>query len=129
MYLRRGLVLESGTPAALLAKEDTEMGKLVRGHGSRLSSSGSSTPRSSDGDEGTTIAASTPSPDMEVQSDEDLMKPNAGRRESFGKAALLDALPTKQETEMNKEHREKGTSRCSLRGNNLTGSCSRSSQV
>jgi ATP-binding cassette subfamily C (CFTR/MRP) protein 1 len=108
LYLRRGIVLEAGPPGALLAREDTELGKLVRGHGTRRSgTSGASTPRSSGDDETTTLAASSPA-EEKLDDGEALKGP---RRESFGRAALLDTLPTKQETEMNKEHREQG--RCS----------------
>jgi ATP-binding cassette subfamily C (CFTR/MRP) protein 1 len=104
LYLRRGIVLEAGPPGALLAREDTELSKLVRGHGTRRSgASGASTPRSAGDDETSTLAA-----EEDIDGGE---APKGPRRESFGRAALLDTLPTKQETEMNKEHREQG--RCS----------------
>ncbi|KAG5642913.1 hypothetical protein DXG03_001884 [Asterophora parasitica] len=44
VFIRRGIILENGTYETLMENSDGELSKLVRGHGSNGSSSGTSTP-------------------------------------------------------------------------------------
>ncbi|XP_006462121.1 hypothetical protein AGABI2DRAFT_151707 [Agaricus bisporus var. bisporus H97] len=44
IFLRRGIVLESGSYQELIANEESEISKLIRGHGTSGGSSGTSTP-------------------------------------------------------------------------------------
>jgi ATP-binding cassette subfamily C (CFTR/MRP) protein 1 len=110
LYLRRGVILDSGPVDDVLAREESELSKLIRGHGNDLHVSGRSTPRStvfsqSDDEIGTAIdSANSDSPTSSPTS----TSLPSGRRESFSKAKLISSLPLTQPAEMTKEHREKG---------------------
>jgi ATP-binding cassette, subfamily C (CFTR/MRP), member 1 len=98
IYMRRGVILDVGPPDEVLAREESELSKLVRGHSSDVSSSGLSTPRSIDvsrSDDEITTAVGSISAGSTAGSPASSM-PLKGRRESFGKAKLLDTLPLKQ---------------------------------
>jgi ATP-binding cassette, subfamily C (CFTR/MRP), member 1 len=113
LYLRRGIVMDQGPAEEVLRRDESELSKLVRGHSADLSRSGRSTPRSREeprsDDDATTVVESS----REESQWEPARSPNSGplsnrRRESFGKAKLLGALPVQQPAEATKEHREKG---------------------
>jgi ATP-binding cassette subfamily C (CFTR/MRP) protein 1 len=115
LYLRRGIILDSGPTAEVLAQENSQLSRLVRGHSTNSGLSGHSTPRSgedirsSDDDEATTVVNSSKAGS---ESERSVIIPSrllpAERRSSFGKAKLLDSLPVKAPAELSKEHREKG---------------------
>ncbi|TCD67602.1 hypothetical protein EIP91_012232 [Steccherinum ochraceum] len=109
VYLRRGLVLESGSYDALISNEQSELYKLVKGHGS-LSASGVSTPF-------TGGASSTASSETAVNSSRDLTEEKLEsvteklqRKKSFTKAVLSNTLPVRgvQSDGLTKEHTEQG---------------------
>lgn len=126
VYLRRGVVLESGSYDGLIGTEQSELYKLVyvnpflfsehcahvrssKGHGS-LSASGVSTPF-------TGGASSTPSSETAVASSRDLtqeklesLTEKLQRKKSFTKAVLSNTLPVRgsQSDGLTKEHTEQG---------------------
>ncbi|THH32362.1 hypothetical protein EUX98_g1802 [Antrodiella citrinella] len=110
VYLRRGLILESGSYENLINNEQSELYKLVRGHGSH-SASGVSTPF-------TGGASSTPSSETAVNSSELTEERLEGvteklqlqRKKSFTKAVLSNTPPIRgtQSDGITKEHSEHG---------------------
>ncbi|KAH7930359.1 P-loop containing nucleoside triphosphate hydrolase protein [Leucogyrophana mollusca] len=103
-YIRRGIILECGSYSELLANPESEVRKLVQGHGS---TSGASTPGRSSG-------ISTPSSDGGIQStlagSLEVIAEKVVRRESFRKA-ILAAPPSVREPSSSgpsKEHSEQG---------------------
>ncbi|EIN06055.1 multidrug resistance-associated ABC transporter [Punctularia strigosozonata HHB-11173 SS5] len=112
MFIRRGIVLESGSYVSLMANSESEIAKLVRGHGVNLSSSssGASTPRRGDGsppaDDTTTLADSTKEGELD---DRDSVIAEKSRKHSFGRAQLADTLPVRTTQDgPSKEHIEQG---------------------
>ncbi|CDO77661.1 hypothetical protein BN946_scf184969.g12 [Trametes cinnabarina] len=114
LYMRRGVIIESGSYAELVSNPQTELHKLIKGHGNLTASltSGMSTPF-------ITGFSATPSSESEttaVESNVDLTEEKLRtidktliRRKSFGKAVLEDALPTKTASDgPTKEHIEQG---------------------
>ncbi|KAI0629229.1 metal resistance protein YCF1 [Trametes polyzona] len=113
LYMRRGVILECGAYAELISNTQTELHKLVKGHGNLTASltSGMSTPF-------ITGFSATPSSESEtaVGSNQDLTEEKLEsvdktliRRKSFGKAVLEDALPTRTAQDgPTKEHTEQG---------------------
>jgi ATP-binding cassette, subfamily C (CFTR/MRP), member 1 len=106
-FLRRGILLECGSPEELLAREDSEIAKLVKGHSTGKHSSGAATPVS---DSETKTLASQESPDGEMSTSAELEKTKIplDRRKSFGTAVLADTLPVRAPAELSKEHKEQG---------------------
>ncbi|KAH8093747.1 metal resistance protein YCF1 [Cristinia sonorae] len=109
VYLRRGLIIESGSYSSLINNEQSELYKLVKGHGN-LNSSGMSTPF-------TGGASSTPSSETAVNSSIvlteeklDSVTEKLQRKTSFRKAVLSDTLPVRgsQSDGLTKEHTEQG---------------------
>ncbi|KAH7904260.1 P-loop containing nucleoside triphosphate hydrolase protein, partial [Hygrophoropsis aurantiaca] len=103
-YLRRGIILESGSYTDLLANPESEVRKLIQGHGT---TSGTSTPGRSSG-------VSTPITEGDAQStlaeSLDVVSEKVTRRESFRKAALA-AQPGLRDVSTSgptKEHSEQG---------------------
>ncbi|KAF8527278.1 P-loop containing nucleoside triphosphate hydrolase protein [Gautieria morchelliformis] len=109
IFLRRGIVLESGTCQDILADESKELHKLMLGH-SNILASGTSTPR---GDDETLVSSS--SSEQETTLDNTLVQGSLGKlqkRRSFGRAALAQVgtilrAPT-QPTGTKQEHTERG---------------------
>ncbi|KAL1943159.1 hypothetical protein VTO73DRAFT_4830 [Trametes versicolor] len=113
LYMRRGAILECGTYTELVSNNQTELYKLIKGHGNLSASltSGMSTPF-------ITGFSATPSSgsDTAAGSKEDLTEEKLEtvdktliRRKSFGKAVLDDALPTRAASDgPTKEHSEQG---------------------
>ncbi|KAF8586432.1 metal resistance protein YCF1 [Ramaria rubella] len=112
VFLRRGIILESGTYEEIIADDSKELHKLLMGHSRILSSrSGTSTPRGDDetlaptppSDEGTTIDAANT-----LQGSIDKL----GGKRSFGKAALAEVgnrlRSATQSNGSSKEHTERG---------------------
>jgi ATP-binding cassette, subfamily C (CFTR/MRP), member 1 len=110
-YLRRGVLLECGTPSELLSRADGELAKLVRGHTHTPSrrSSGSTTPVG-DGDAATLAISESSLPDRTSGQFDELVKVKLpmDRRKSFGMAALANTLPIRAPAELSKEHKEQG---------------------
>jgi ATP-binding cassette subfamily C (CFTR/MRP) protein 1 len=110
LYLRRGIILDSGSVEHLLSREESELSKLVRGHSTEFSS-GAATPRSgierqsSDDDATTAVELATTMTNSSTS-----MISSTNRRQSFGKSVPVDNLPVKQPLEATKEHREQGWS-------------------
>ncbi|KAI0819664.1 metal resistance protein YCF1 [Trametes gibbosa] len=113
MYMRRGVVLETGTYAELVSNTQSELHKLVKGHGNLTASltSGMSTPF-------ITGLSATPSSEGEtaIESSQDLTEEKLEsvdktliRRKSFGKAVIDDILPSRPTSDgPTKEHSEQG---------------------
>ncbi|KAI0352362.1 metal resistance protein YCF1 [Trametes cingulata] len=113
LYMRRGVILESGTYAELVSNPQTNLHKLIKGHGNLTATltSGTSTPfitgfsatPSSEGE--TAVDSKEQLTDEKLESvDKTLI-----RRKSFGKAVLEDALPTHTASDgPTKEHSEQG---------------------
>ncbi|KAI0675473.1 metal resistance protein YCF1 [Trametes maxima] len=113
LYMRRGVILECGSYMELVSNTQSELHKLVKGHGNLTASltSGMSTPF-------ITGFSATPSSegDTAVESNQDLTEEKLEtvdktltRRKSFGKAVIEDALPTRTASDgLTKEHTEQG---------------------
>ncbi|TFK51703.1 multidrug resistance-associated ABC transporter [Heliocybe sulcata] len=110
IFMRRGIVLESGSYAVLAGNEETEIGKLIRGHTSALSASGTSTPFT---------RSSTPKNDDDetlVEASRSLTPPGKANRNSenvngadYGKATLVTRPEDVRSSEgPSKEHSEQG---------------------
>ncbi|TBU30707.1 metal resistance protein YCF1 [Dichomitus squalens] len=116
-YVRRGVILESGTYAELVANPQCELHKLVKGHGSLTAhlTSGMSTPfmtgftatpDSSENDSKTAVESSTHELTKEKL---DNLNKTLVRSKSFGKAVIDDNLPTRTVSDgPTKEHSEQG---------------------
>ncbi|KAJ2933863.1 hypothetical protein H1R20_g3220, partial [Candolleomyces eurysporus] len=108
-FIRRGVILESGTYESLMQNPQAEITKLVKGHGRSSSSSGTSTPFLISG-------SVTPEPeDKELQdlSDKDSTTPVSEkfrRRASFEKAKLAtrSSLQASTSSGLTREHQEQG---------------------
>ncbi|CCL99693.1 uncharacterized protein FIBRA_01714 [Fibroporia radiculosa] len=109
VYIRRGIILENGSYQDLVNNTESEMYKLIKGHGS-LTTSGVSTPFVGD--------TATPSSGGEtaVESSRDLTEEKLQtvdskliRRTSFAKATLVENLSTRAVSDgPTKEHSEQG---------------------
>lgn len=109
-FVRRGIILDSGSPEEVLANKESELSKLLHGHGGSMSSSGISTPNVVD-DEDTLAVPSPISSESGTQSEEEKVKilGERERRKSYGKAMLVgDALPVGPSEGITKEHSEQG---------------------
>ncbi|KIK09066.1 hypothetical protein K443DRAFT_672103 [Laccaria amethystina LaAM-08-1] len=102
LFIRRGIILESGTYEALVADPDREVSKLVKGHGALSSSSGRSTPFTGD--------PPTPSDDVQDKySDPSIISEKLHRRASFTKAKIAqDGRLQVHSVGLSKEHQERG---------------------
>ncbi|RDX54318.1 metal resistance protein YCF1 [Lentinus brumalis] len=114
LYIRRGVILESGTYAELVSNPQCELHKLVKGHGNLPASvtSGMSTPfitgfsntPDSEGDSKTAVDSVELTEEKLETVDKTLV-----RRKSYGKAVIDDNLPTKTASDgPTKEHSEQG---------------------
>lgn len=109
VYIRRGIILENGSYNELENDPESELHKLIKGHGT-LSASGVSTPfigdtttPSSAGE--TMVESSRDLIEDKLQSVDDKLK----RRTSFRKPDLVDNLPTRSVSDgPTKEHIEQG---------------------
>jgi ATP-binding cassette subfamily C (CFTR/MRP) protein 1 len=115
MFVRRGIILDQGTPAEVLANRESELSKLIRGHGGTLTStsSGVSTPNGNENvaDEEETLAALSESSEEANIQEKTSATGVKERRKSYGRAVVLsEALPVKISEGMSKEHSEKGVS-------------------
>ncbi|KAF6761448.1 metal resistance protein YCF1 [Ephemerocybe angulata] len=109
VFIRRGIILESGTYESLMQNPESEIAKLVKGHGRTSSSSGASTPF---------LTSGTVTPDDdEKQSEASLGKEvissvseKLRRRESYARAKLAVKAPLQASTStgLSKEHQEQG---------------------
>ncbi|KZT65750.1 multidrug resistance-associated ABC transporter [Daedalea quercina L-15889] len=109
LYMRRGIILETGTYRDLVRNSESQLYKLIKGHGT-LATSGMSTPFLRDtatpSSEGDTVVDSSLDLTEEKLQTVDL---KLERRQSFGKAALVSNLPTRTVSDgMTKEHSEQG---------------------
>ncbi|KAI0731222.1 metal resistance protein YCF1 [Earliella scabrosa] len=116
-YVRRGVILESGTYAELVSNPQCELHKLIKGHGNIASAvtsgvstpfitGASSTPDSSEGDSSNTAVESTA--DLLEEKLENVSK-TLTRRKSYGKAMIDNNLPTHATSDgPTKEHSEQG---------------------
>ncbi|KAI0788813.1 metal resistance protein YCF1 [Abortiporus biennis] len=111
VYLRRGAIIESGSYESLTSNEEGALYKLIKGHGT-FTNSGISTPF-------TNVDTSTPASEQTTvnkSSQEDLTEEKLtsvdqklNRKQSFGKATLTNALPTRSSSDgVTKEHSEHG---------------------
>ncbi|KAH9924719.1 metal resistance protein YCF1 [Fomitopsis serialis] len=109
LYIRRGIILETGTYHDLVNNSDTQLYSLINGHGS-LTTSGMSTPflgdtatPSSEGDTAVDFSRSLTEEKLET------VDTKLERRKSFCKATLIDNLPTRTVSDgITKEHSEQG---------------------
>ncbi|KAH7888221.1 P-loop containing nucleoside triphosphate hydrolase protein, partial [Phlebopus sp. FC_14] len=105
VYLRRGIILESGPYRQLMSNYDSEVRKLVQNHATSGSSSGATTPARSSG-------VATPTSDGDIQSTlvSDIDEKVVVRRESFRKAVIAPppALREASTDGPTKEHSEQG---------------------
>ncbi|RPD60042.1 metal resistance protein YCF1 [Lentinus tigrinus ALCF2SS1-7] len=113
-YIRRGIILESGSYAELVTNPQCELHKLVKGHGNLAATvtSGMSTPfitgfsntPDSEGDSKTAVDSVELTEEKLETVDKTLV-----RRKSYGKAVIDDSLPTKTASDgPTKEHSEQG---------------------
>ncbi|KAF5388715.1 hypothetical protein D9757_004866 [Collybiopsis confluens] len=113
IYIRRGIVLESGSYASLMANEDGEIPRLIRGHGS-TSGSGTSTPfHEGNG----TSGAMTPVEDTTFSEDKSIILSEKLRRHaSFSKPKMAAAPPTRAPASvgLSEEHKERGRVKVSV---------------
>ncbi|KAF8159727.1 multidrug resistance-associated ABC transporter [Crassisporium funariophilum] len=107
-FIRRGIVLESGSYQSLVADPNSEISKLVRGHGSSNNTSGSSTPFITSG----TLTPGSYNPqDNSLKEAEHAvaLSEKLRRRESFQKSRIVTAVSRQAaSTGLTKEHQEKG---------------------
>ncbi|KAG1791532.1 P-loop containing nucleoside triphosphate hydrolase protein [Suillus plorans] len=98
VYLRRGIILESGSYDELMLNPDSEVRKLVHGHATSGSNSGMTTP-GREGDMQATLVGELESVSEKVS-----------RRESFTKAVLATAPKLRDASSdgITKEHSEQG---------------------
>ena len=129
VYIRRGIILESGSYESLVSNDQTELYKLMyvhmiclsfngsfrffysKGHGTLNSSSGVSTPFTGGGDSSTPASDTAHSSSQSLTSETlDTLTEKLQRKRSFGKATLADALPTRTPSPSgpSKEHTEQG---------------------
>ncbi|KAL0574610.1 hypothetical protein V5O48_007360 [Marasmius crinis-equi] len=106
LFVRRGIILERGNYASLMANTESEFAKLVRGHGT---GSGTSTPLPR-----YTSGSATPvEPEIvdENSLEASLLSEKIRRRGSFGKAATASPEPVRQAgpVGLSQEHKEQGT--------------------
>nr|UYV50462.1 YCF1 [Agaricus brasiliensis] len=107
IYLRRGIVLESGSYQELVANEESEISKLIRGHGTSGTSSGSSTPARTSG-------TLTPKVNEELQEVDDkssvIISEKLRQQVTFSRPRLIQ--PTLAQLTIGKglstEHQERG---------------------
>ncbi|OBZ66416.1 Metal resistance protein YCF1 [Grifola frondosa] len=110
VYLRRGIILESGSYNDLISNNQSELYKLIKGHGN-LTSSGMSTPfitgdSATPSSEGDTVVASLQ--DLTEEKLESVDK-KLIRRTSYGKAVIEDDIPVRAVSDgPTKEHSEHG---------------------
>ncbi|KAF5362251.1 hypothetical protein D9756_002523 [Leucocoprinus leucothites] len=113
VYLRRGIILESGSYPELIANEDSEISRLIRGHGKSSGSSGSSTPHP------TTSGTLTPKMEDPFETGEDKVAAQDGvvlseklrQRVSFSKPRLVPPTLLKLSSAgqgLSVEHQEQG---------------------
>ncbi|KAJ8094347.1 hypothetical protein PM082_010781 [Marasmius tenuissimus] len=109
LFVRRGIILERGNYPTLMASEESELAKLVRGHGT---GSGSSTPLLKH-----TSGSATPI-EGELSEEPSLLSEKIRRRGSFGKAATSGPEPVRQNgpVGLSQEHKEQGTVKWSVYG-------------
>ncbi|KJA15567.1 hypothetical protein HYPSUDRAFT_48272 [Hypholoma sublateritium FD-334 SS-4] len=108
-FIRRGIILEQGSYLSLLANPNSEIAKLVKGHGTGSNNSGSSTPFA------TTSGSATPMSEGEFRDkgkESDYAATLAEKlrhRSSFQKARKIAEVATHRPTGgLTKEHREQG---------------------
>ncbi|KAL6300043.1 metal resistance protein YCF1 [Sparassis latifolia] len=110
VYVRRGVILEKGSYEDLTNNSQTELYKLIKGHGTLVSSEISTPFILGDG------ATPSSESDTVVNSLEELTEEKLQnidkklvRRQSYGKATVVENLPTRMSTEgLTKEHSEQG---------------------
>ncbi|PCH44281.1 multidrug resistance-associated ABC transporter [Wolfiporia cocos MD-104 SS10] len=113
-YIRRGIILESGSYEELINNNESELYKLIKGHGT-LTASGMSTPFTLDtatpSSHGDTVVGSTDLTEEKL----DCVDRKLVRRKSFGKATLMSNLPTRTVSDgPTKEHSEQGRVKLSV---------------
>ncbi|KAF4593191.1 hypothetical protein EYR38_008903 [Pleurotus pulmonarius] len=110
-FLRRGIILESGNPRTLIADPETEIGKLVRGHGTLSSnnSSGASTPFTSGSGSTTPKEAVSPTGSNLDFDEYGSLTEKLRHRTSFTKAKIAPPPPPRASSDgISKEHSEQG---------------------
>ncbi|KAJ8516868.1 hypothetical protein ONZ45_g5873 [Pleurotus djamor] len=111
-FIRRGIILECGSPGVLIADADGEIGKLVRGHGTLSSgnSSGASTPfRQGSGSGSATPKEGSFNQDTFSAEDYGSLNEKLRHRNSFTKAKLAPPPPPRASSDgISKEHSEQG---------------------
>uniref|UniRef100_A0A8H8CHK1 Metal resistance protein YCF1 n=1 Tax=Psilocybe cubensis TaxID=181762 RepID=A0A8H8CHK1_PSICU len=108
-FIRRGIMLEKGSFQHLIANPNSEISKLVKGHGTSNNTSGSSTPFHSSG-------SATPSGEDLSQAEylkdnvqANILSEKLRHRQSFEKARLTTNLTTQKASQgLSKEHQEQG---------------------
>ncbi|KAF8909428.1 multidrug resistance-associated ABC transporter [Gymnopilus junonius] len=107
-FIRRGIILERGSYASLLANPNSEISKLVQGHTSGTTTSGLNTPFLTSG----TITPSIDDPghvSMENEEHAKILSEKLHRRESFPRAKVITTISTHiPDKGLQKEHKEHG---------------------
>ncbi|KAJ3484887.1 hypothetical protein NLI96_g5332 [Meripilus lineatus] len=109
VYIRRGIILESGSYESLVSNDQTELYKLIKGHGTLNSSSGVSTPFTGGGDSSTPASDTARSSSQSLTSEKlDTVTEKLQRKRSFGKATLASLPSSRSSSGQTKEHSEQG---------------------
>ncbi|KAF8957433.1 multidrug resistance-associated ABC transporter [Flammula alnicola] len=107
-FIRRGIVLERGSYSSLLANPNSEISKLVKGHGTSNNTSGSSTPFATSG----SVTPRSDNGQNDFLKDEEhaaALSEKLRHRESFQKARRIATVSThKPSGGLTKEHQEQG---------------------
>ncbi|KAK7030741.1 P-loop containing nucleoside triphosphate hydrolase protein [Favolaschia claudopus] len=107
-FINRGIIRECGSYTALMENPEGDLSKLVRGHGTSSSSSGTSTPFANGS------GSATPVDDLGASDKTSLyagmLSEKLKQRASYPKAVLAPAKPVRavDSTGLSKEHREQG---------------------
>ncbi|TFK18058.1 metal resistance protein YCF1 [Coprinopsis marcescibilis] len=108
-FIRRGIILESGTYESLMENPNAEIAKLVKGHGNGASSSGTSGTSTPFGPQATSTPESEHA-DTGLSGKEVVVSEKLHRRSEFPKAriAKVSSLQVSGTPGLSKEHQEKG---------------------
>ncbi|KAF8735100.1 hypothetical protein AX14_002716 [Amanita brunnescens Koide BX004] len=110
LFVRRGVILESGSYESLMANPESELHKLVCGHGSPSSLSNSSTPYAISGETTPTKVDHANGNSAEPEADLAIVSEKLRQRESYTKARIAKPASTRapSSTGLTKEHTEQG---------------------
>jgi ABC-type multidrug transport system fused ATPase/permease subunit len=110
VYLRRGIILDSGSYNELMSNPDSEVRKLVHGHAASGSGSGMTTPGRSSGMATPTTSEGDQDMQATLVGELEYVSEKTKRRESFKKAVLATPPKVRDASSdgITKEHSEQG---------------------